>query len=399
MTRQKSSAGTVVIESVDGRLRLRWQAAGKRYAKRLGLPDTPINRKAAEAKAKVIESDIAYERFDPTLEKYFLSSHERGAENGPTVALVFEQFMQHKAGILDPRTLIKYRGCLQLLKLHFASKPAKFIGQEAVEQFTNWIKTTRFIINQQGYSIATKDEGRILAPLTARERLVLIRAAWNWAAEPPRRWVEREHNPWQDMPERVKVAPKRPKPFTRTEMQRIIEAFSADRYYSHYTDFVRLLFGTGMRTGEAIGLRWGSVSEDCSVMWIGEALSKGVRKATKTNRARYITLPVSLQVMIADRRRRAQEQGKAENDDLIFLGQRGSAYTDKDFRNRAWKTILERLDIMYRKPYTTRSSLVSHALDMGMAPAAVAELTGHDVQVMYRHYSGNVSSRPRLPEL
>jgi integrase len=57
------------------------------------------------------------------------------------------------------------------------------------------------------------------------------------------------------------------------------------------------------------------------------------------------------------------------------------------------------LGIDYRKPYTTRHTLISHALDMNMNPVAVAQLTGHNVETLYENYAGVVNSRPRLPEL
>jgi integrase len=52
-TRKKASAGTVtVLADKDNRLRLRWSVAGKRYDIAAGLPDTPVNRRAVEAKAR-----------------------------------------------------------------------------------------------------------------------------------------------------------------------------------------------------------------------------------------------------------------------------------------------------------------------------------------------------------
>ncbi|MCG8367835.1 MAG: hypothetical protein MJA27_31445 [Pseudanabaenales cyanobacterium] len=69
------------------------------------------------------------------------------------------------------------------------------------------------------------------------------------------------------------------------------------------------------------------------------------------------------------------------------------------FRNRAWTTIIDELGIDYRKPYNTRHTFISHALDMGMNPLEVAQLTRHDVQTLYENYAGSVNSRPRLPEL
>ena len=45
-----------------------WQ--GQRYYLSLGVPDTAINRKAAEQKARQIELDFVSGNFDPTLDKY-----------------------------------------------------------------------------------------------------------------------------------------------------------------------------------------------------------------------------------------------------------------------------------------------------------------------------------------
>ncbi len=67
-----------------------------------------------------------------------------------------------------------------------------------------------------------------------------------------------------------------------------------------------------------------------------------------------------------------------------------------------WSFCLERaahLELDYRKPYNTRHTFISHALDKGMNPVEVAQLTGHDVQTLYENYAGVVNSRPRLPEL
>ena len=68
-TKQKAQKGSVQIKSSNERLQLVFTFAEKRRYLSLGLPDTKLNRRAAEAKAKLIEADIAYE-FDTTLAKY-----------------------------------------------------------------------------------------------------------------------------------------------------------------------------------------------------------------------------------------------------------------------------------------------------------------------------------------
>ncbi|WP_019501284.1 tyrosine-type recombinase/integrase [Pseudanabaena sp. PCC 6802] len=362
--------GTVALETFKDRLRLRWGYAGKRYCLYIGLPDTKVNRFAAEGKARQIELDIASGNFDTTLKKYKTDRQVQRSQL-KTVEL-FEKFMQEKAKSVYQRSLEKYKATLGYLRQYFKEKQADAISVALAEQFLEWLCSK-------------------ISPVTAKERLTLINACWEWGINEE----IIENNPWNDLVARVKIPPKqKSKPFTREEIQMIIEAFRSDRYYSHYADFVEFLFGTGCRTGEAVGLRWGHLSDDCSSVWIGESVSRGVRKSTKTNRARTISLTPHLQSMLLARR-----PENPDSDGLVFPTPHGHAIDDHNFRNRAWKTVLAGLNIDYRKPYNTRHTLISHALDLGMSPVMVAQLTGHDVATLYENYAGSVSSRPRLPEL
>jgi integrase len=77
-----------------------------------------------------------------------------------------------------------------------------------------------------------------------RERLILVKAAWQWAVK--NNLVEA--NPWIEIVSRVKVPPKQmPKPFTRDEIAAIIQAFRTDKYYHYYGDYIEFLFYTGCR--------------------------------------------------------------------------------------------------------------------------------------------------------
>jgi len=329
-----------------------------------------VNRTVADQKARQIELDIASSNFDPTLKKYkseAVLKRSRVDING-----LFERFWRDKQKTVSTRTLENYRASKRRLTQYFKDKAVECISAPDAEQFIKWL-------NQQG-----------LSDVTRKTYLTLIKAVWSWGLK--QGLVEL--NPWTELLSRVKVTPKQmPKPFSCEEIGAIIQAFRSDRYYHPYADYVEFLFGTGCRTSEAIGLRWKHLSDDCSTVWIGESLSRGVRKSTKTNRARTIALTAKLQAMLLARR-----PIKIDPDGLVFPSPNGGAIDDHNFRNRAWKTVLTRLEIEYRKPYTTRHTLISHALDLGMNPVMVAQLTGHDVETLYQNYAGNVSSRPRLPE-
>lgn len=365
-----TTAGKIKVGTDKGWLRLRWTHEGKRYALTLGLPDTEANRTHAEKKAYDIWLDIFSNNFDPTLKKY--KSQAALKRSQISAVNLFRQFTEEKTKEVYHRTLEKYQATIKYLSEYFKDKPAESIDVLVAERFITWL--------------GEYNGGRVL-----KERIGLLKACWHWGQK--KSLVEL--NPWEELVSRVKVSPKQPlKPFSREEIGAIIVAFRGDRCYSYYADYVEFLFGTGCRIGEAIGLRWRHVSDDCSMVWIGESLSRGVRKSTKTNKARTNDLTPELQAMLLARR-----PAKPDPDGLVFTSPTGKPIDDHNFRNRAWKTVLIRLEIDYRKPYTTRSTMVSHALALDENPMLVAQLTGHDPRVMFDRYAGYINSRPRLPKL
>lgn len=358
----------VQVGADKGWLRLRWTYQGKRYALTLGLPDSKVNKTVAQQKANQIELDIASGHFDLSLKRYKPQHHKLAQI---TAVNLFRLFAEEKAKQVYQRSLEKYRATVNYLAEYFQDKSAQ-ISESSAGNFAEWLSDRH-------------------GQLVLKERIGLLKACWEWGQKKGLVVT----NPWVELAQRIKVPPKQmPKPFTREEIGAIIQAFRSDRYYYPYADYVEFLFGTGCRTSEAIGLKWKHLSDNYSTVWIGESLSRGVRKSTKTNRARTIALTPRLKAMLLVRR-----LTNPDPEGLVFTSPTGKAIDDQNFRNRAWKTVLTRLEIDYRKPYTTRHTLISHALDLGMNPVMVAQLTGHDVQTLYENYAGNVNSRPMLPEL
>lgn len=115
---EKQAKGAVAIEAFRDRLRLRLPRqlfGGKQKYLSLGLPDTVLNRRVAESKAKLIESDIAMERFDPTLQKYQAESYQAQPTPPDTQSIsalsileLWQQYFEHKRSTLKPKTVEKY---------------------------------------------------------------------------------------------------------------------------------------------------------------------------------------------------------------------------------------------------------------------------------------------------
>jgi integrase len=352
---------TVAVEAFKGRLRLRWSYQKRRYCMTLGLDDTARGRVLAQNRVLQIEKDIELDNFDPTLERYQRSVKPPKASGISAVAL-FEQFTAHKRkGDITDRTAVKYKSLVRKIAAFFGGQSA-VIDDDHADRFREALAET-------------------LAPDTQRAYLFFMQAAWAWGMK--RKLVA--VNPWGDVLARVKVIPKQPpEAFSKEEIALIVEGFRGSQYYSHYTDLVTFLFGAGCRTGEAIGLQWKHLSEDCGSVWI---------YAAKTNRARTFKLSSHLQTMLMSRR----PVGFGP-DDLVFPAVQGGEIDGHNFRNRAWVTVLKNAGVAYRTPYTTRHSFISHSLRV-QRDEDVARMAGHKVETMRKHYAADVSGGLQCPDI
>jgi integrase len=337
-------------------------------------------------KARQIELDVISDNFDTTLGKYkpqsLAESKTIANANSVTCSDLFQQFMDYKAKFLHPRSLDRYKTTLKYLHQFYcrdgtqrrliADQPAISLGQNHVEQFNGWLKSKN-------------------AERARKERLILLNACWSWG----KTMGIVETNPWQELQKQIREVPKQPpKPFTKEEVRAILAAFKTHPQYKHYADFVEFLFLTGVRTAEAIDLRWQHISDDFSSIWIGESLSRGVRKSTKTNKARYLPSNDKIKALLNTRR--------PENyypDDLVFPSPEGLPIDDRNFRNRAWVKMLEIAGVEYRKPYNARHTFICICLAAGTNPAIVAQITGCDLQSLDRDYAEYIPSVSTLPDL
>jgi len=105
----KATKGSVSVEAIQGRLRLRFRFNQKQQVITLGLADTPENRKLAEARATQIELDIKAGHFDETLNRYQLKSQlPKKVDPNITISELFQEFIDVKAQEVYKLTLQKY---------------------------------------------------------------------------------------------------------------------------------------------------------------------------------------------------------------------------------------------------------------------------------------------------
>lgn len=171
-----------------------------------------------------------------------------------------------------------------------------------------------------------------------------------------------------------------PDPFSEEERDAILEQFR--RAKPHYYPFVFTQFWTGLRPGEAIGLRWGDIDLETEKLSVSRSRTLGEDNAPKTAASeRTITLlPKVVEVLAASR------PATAGNGDFVFVTQHGTPLERERWVGKHWHRALENAGMAPKKFYATRHTFISTALVAGMNIKFVAEYCGTSVAVIERHY-------------
>ncbi|MEH2183056.1 tyrosine-type recombinase/integrase [Nostoc sp.] len=358
----------------QGSIQLRFSVNSKRYGFNPvpgGRFDNKRDLNTAQAIATTIQNDILAKNFDPTLDRYRLAPKPRLA-NADT---------QHQS----PKSLLSlWDYWVASLDLPVATQEHhyKAIRQQIIKANPDLMDTTWLTQSNLGAS-------------TFNQRLGYLKRCYRWAV--PIKLVT--SNPYDELKNRKAYASPI-KPFTSREIKVIIQGF--EEFAMHYAPFVKFLLATGVRTSEAIGLRWRHIDFDQGFVTIQESLSRDwagngyqrVRKETKTGSSRQLEMSEELRLLLWSLR-----PSKTDQDSLVFTTVKGKPIDDGNFRERYWVKILTKVGVDYRRPYTTRHTTASHAINQGTPVTGVAYLLGHkDTRMVMQTYA-HLVNRPKLPDI
>jgi integrase len=216
-----------------------------------------------------------------------------------------------------------------------------------------------------------------------------LNACCNWA----KKSKLIKENPFDGMTSDIKV----PKyshedndvnPFSNAERDMIIKAFEDSRYYKQYAPYVKFLFYTGCRPSEAIALQWKHITGNTIIFEQAVVSSKDglvLKEGLKTQKSRKFPINKQLRELIE-----TIQPEKINLDSLIFPSPKGGWIDAHNFRNRAWKTILDSLNIEYRKPYQTRHTFISQQKANGVEDTQIKNWVGTSLKMIHDHYAGSI---------
>ncbi|ALF52786.1 hypothetical protein ACX27_07820 [Nostoc piscinale CENA21] len=391
---RKARKGSVTINAKAGKLRIvlpRNIGDGKQHYIYTGFEDAPKNRKKVQMVALQIEADIEDGCLDCTLEKYRTALGVLRGQQRLQIIPKTPNLMQLWAKYCEFK---QHQVSVSTFNQDFLGNYAKSINNLPVNEIKDAIAIRDHLL--QTYP-----------PYTAKRYLTQINACCKWAVKS--KLIT--SNPFEGLAVDIKVKrwdTGKIDPFTLAERDAIIQGFEQHPLYSGYTNFVRFLFLTGCRLGEAIALQWKHINIDCTEIYFCESYSFHGRKETKTGVNRKFPCNEQLRAFLLSAR-----EHKPSPDSLLFPALGGGEIKANSFTGVIWRggvshgvktsgivtqLVVEGKVSRYRPPYNCRHTFISLCLERGVSVQKVARWVGNSPEVIYKHYAGVVSD-VSVPEL
>ncbi len=219
----------------------------------------------------------------------------------------------------------------------------------------------------------TTKRGKGLSAGTVRRIHAVLSSALSRAV----RWRLLTHNICQD------VDPPRPEPseicpLSQKEARIFLLGAERERYHALYC----LALTSGMRRGEILGLRWGSLDLPQRTLQVRHALVAGRGSPTfdspKTNKSRRsITLTAkAVEALVKHREQQCEAGFSVENEALVFTSTKGTPVNTSRLR-LAFKAFLKRTGLPDIRFQDLRHTYATLLLSKGIHPKIVSEQLGH----------------------
>ncbi|MBM3547609.1 MAG: hypothetical protein FJX54_11700 [Alphaproteobacteria bacterium] len=262
------------------------------------------------------------------------------------------------------------------------------------------------MMNRRG-KVATyvRNRSKPKPPTLVRERAVLLMA---FAYGVQAGWIKRAERPrlaplW--WPVSVRTESDRRPAFTKHQKNKVLSYLRERRSTWHeklFGLFVRVMFASGLRPGEALALRWSDLrdvrtTKVATLMVVVRGVTSG---AKKTGSRKVIALPEVMGAVKELRKLHTSMKWPMERDDLLFVSKAKApiATFHDDFR-----AMISALDL---RPdigeigftlYSCRHTYATLLLDAGLEALHIARNMGTSVRMIDKHYGQ--SDFEKTPEL
>ncbi|MBK7614628.1 MAG: site-specific integrase [Burkholderiales bacterium] len=388
--------GSIRARKDNGLLFFDFRIRGQRCREQTLLADNPANRKRMEKVLAKIESEIESGTFDyaATFPNGKLACSQAGSNASesvvstfPVAAVAVEAAVAAAPGTPTFRTFVTTwlsehkvewrRSHIKVLESTLEGHLQPYFGDKAVGTITKSdVLTFRSKLADKPGRIGDKLSAKRVNNVMAVLRQILDDAADRHNFVTPCAKVKP-----------LKVRKSDVQPFSLDQVQNLLVVVRAD-----WRDYFTIRFFTGVRTGEAHGLKWKYVDFERRIILIRETFVLGEDEYTKTDSSQR-DIQMSQPVFDALKR---QQEATGKLSEYVFCNREGHPIDNKNFSDRVWYPLLRHLGLAKRRPYQMRHTAATLWLASGEAPEWVARQLGHaSTQMLFSVYSRFVPNMTR----
>ena len=376
---------SVRVRRETGLLMLDFRVNGVRCREQTKLPDSPANRKRLTQLLERISAEIVLGMFE--YERYFPGSPngrrvrtntqpgilDRGQAQAPPEETrtestpLFQAFGEIWYAENDVRWRRTTKGHMRMILTRYLYPE---FGARRLSEVTraDVLAFRATFAKRPGKSPGTQISPKTVNDVVGTLKAVIDEAAARYGFGSPCTNLRR-----------LKVPRSEVFPFTLDEVWQLIHAVRPD-----YRSYLTLRAFTGLRTGEANGLRWEHLDFARREILIRETFTHGERDRCKTDGS-WREVIMSQPVFEALNAHRAQRSGSSP---YVFSNSQGEPLDNKNFCARVWYPLLRRLGLKQRRPYQLRHTCATLWLAAGENPAWIARQLGHSsVEMLFRTYA------------
>jgi integrase len=171
--------------------------------------------------------------------------------------------------------------------------------------------------------------------------------------------------------------------WARNEAETLLAVAHEHEHEPRFAPMINLLFATGMRRGEAMGLKWSDVDFDSRKLHVRRSITTGGITTPKSGKSRRVAMTDGLTELLfdllAERRQEGVSRGWREVPEWVFCSQVGGALDPRNV-GRIWARVRRRALKLGVRPlalHCARHSWATWALQAGKNIRWVADQLGH----------------------
>ena len=180
------------------------------------------------------------------------------------------------------------------------------------------------------------------------------------------------------------------KPFSVDTIKMLIE--NADDEW--FKNFLALSFFTGLRTGEAVALKWDDIDFNSQELEVKRSRRYGKDVTPKTQKSNRV-VPIFDELLPYLKSQYELTNSKSE---YVFISMYGTPFNDGNrIRDYHWSRLLEKVGLSYQRLYDTRSSFATMMLSSGkFSINHIAQMMGHtNIEMLIHKYNKFIPSEVR----